>query len=135
MVNVLIHTDTRYPVNRKVIRAAIGETFKKLKVEDAGFEISVAVVGQRKMKLLTNSYLQDDDQHQILTFALEEVDQASAGGFVNFPDGVLRLGDIILCWPQVLEEASRDDMMVDEEVYELVSHGVEHLLGKHHEHI
>lgn len=133
MVNVLIHTDTRYPVNRKIIRAAVGDTLKNLKVEGAGFEVSIAVVGQRKMNLLTKSYLADGAKHQILTFALEEVDQTSTGGFVNYPDGILRLGDIILCWSEVLVCASRDDIMVDEEIYKLVAHGVEHLLGKHHE--
>ena len=134
MVDVLIHTDTRYPVNRKIIRKAIEDTFKKLKIENAGFEVSVAVVGQRKMKALTNSYLQDGQKHQILTFALEEVNQnADVRGFVNPPDGILRLGDIVLCWPLVLEEASHDDIMVDDEVYKLVNHGTEHLLGKHHE--
>lgn len=134
MANVLIHTDTRYPVNRKIIRKAIEDTFKKLKIENADFEVSVAVVGQRKMKALTNAYLQDNKKHQILTFALEDVNQnADIKGFVNQPDSILRLGDIILCWPDVLVEASRDEMLVDEKVCELVSHGVEHLMGKHHE--
>ena len=134
MVNVLIQTDTRYPVNRKIIRKAIEDTFKKLKIENAGFEVSVAVVGQRKMKALANSYLQDGQKHQILTFALEEVNQnADVKGFVNPPDGILRLGDIVLCWPLVLEEASRDEMLVDEKVCELVNHGVEHLFGRDHE--
>src|SRR3989344_6090176 len=130
MVNVLIHTDTRYPVNRKIIRAAVCDAFGNLKVEGAGFEVSVAVVGQRKMNFLTNAYLADGAKHQILTFVLEEVDQATAGGFVNYPDEILRLGDIVLCWPEVLVCASRDDIMVDEEIYKLVAQGGFHLLGR-----
>lgn len=143
MINVLIKTDTRYPANRKIIRRAVSDTFKKYKV-DADFEISVAVVGSRKMKQLSVDFLNDSQKHQILTFALNEegnikVIKPESGqstvriqGFINPPDGFLRLGDIVLCWPEVLMSASNDDLMVDEEVYDLVCHGVEHLLGYEH---
>lgn len=144
MINVLIKTDTRYPVNRKIVRKAVDDTFKKFKI-DADFEISIAVVGKRKMKQLSNDFLNDSLEHQILTFALNEespvkVLKSDSGestvasqGFINPPDGLLRLGDVILCWPQVLECASQDDVMVDDEVYDLVCHGVEHLLGHGHD--
>ena len=133
MVNVLIATDSRYPVNRKIIRKAVFETFIKHKIEESNAEVSVAVVGQRKMKYLCDKYIGDNKDHEILTFALEEIDSNIDRGFVKQPDGVLRLGDIILCWPLLLEIAASDDVLVDEKVYDLVSHGVEHLLGEHHE--
>ena len=140
MINVLIKTDTRYPVNRMKIRKAVYDTFKKFKIM-ANFEVSVMVVGARKMRRLTDDFLGDSRAHQILTFALNEESQATilegadlggilaSQGFVNPPDGILRLGDVVLCWPQVLVEANKDDIMVDDEVYALVCHGVEHLLG------
>ena len=132
MVNVLIHTDSRYPVNRKIIRKACWETLVKNKAGGLFAEISVAVVGARKMKNLAQRYLKDDRKHEVLSFSFEDVSQ-SGRGFVNVPDDILRLGEVILCWPQVLAEASRDAVMVDDKVYELTSHGVEHLLGIHHE--
>lgn len=148
MVNVLIHTDTRYPVNRKIIRSAAQDTFKKFKIENANLEVSVAVVGARKMKQLGDKYAGDGKKHQILTFALEEDPQnprvlstsvpdskqkSESYGFVNPPNEVLKIGDIVLCWPQVLMEASEDEMMVDDKVYELVCHGINHLLGQDHD--
>ena len=132
MVNVLIHTDSRYPVNRKIIRKACWETLEKNKAEGLSAEVSVAVVGARKMKDLTKTYLGDNQKHEVLSFAFEDISQ-SGKGFVNVPDDILRLGEVVLCWPAVLSEASRDEVMVDDKVYELTSHGVEHLLGKHHE--
>jgi len=71
MINVLIKTDTRYPVNRVIIRKAVEDTFKKFKIM-ADFEVSVMVVGARKMKNLTDDFLGDGCAHQILTFALNE---------------------------------------------------------------
>ena len=139
MVNVLIHTDTRYPVNRKAIRRAVVDTFKRYKIDKISAEVSIAVVGRRKMSDLTKSYRNDELDHEVLTFALEEVMQNQEGlprdsqGFINVPDEILRLGDVILCWPKVLEAAASDNIMVDEEIYRLTVHGVEHLLGEHHD--
>lgn len=133
MVKTLIFSDTRYPVNRKIVRKAVSDTFLKYKIESIQAEVSVAVVGKRKMKCLTDKFMKDGREHEVLSFPLEEVTASSGSGFAGPPDEVLRLGDVVLCWPQVLEAASQDDIMVDEEVYKLTCHGIEHLLGQHHE--
>jgi len=133
MVNVIIHTDTRYPVNRRVIRKAVLDTFSEFKISGGDLEVSVAVVGSRKMKELSLKFLKDRETHEVLAFAQEEISQSEVGGFVNPPDNILRLGDIVLCWPEILEEASRQDSMVDDQLYFLTGHATEHLLGKHHE--
>ena len=133
MVNVIIHTDTRYPVNRKVIRRAVLDTFSEFKVESGDLEVSVAVVGSRKMKDLSLKFLKDGKTHEVLAFAQEEISQSDGRGFVNPPDNILRLGDIVLCWPEILKEASRQDSIVDDQLYFLTGHATEHLLGKHHE--
>lgn len=134
MARVLIHSDSRYPVNRKIIRKAVGDILDKNNIH-AAVEVSVAIVGSRKMRNLTRSYLADNLDHEILAFPLEDFmsSRGNAQGFVNPPDGILRLGDLVLCWPQVLVSASVGDKLVDDEVYFLTCHGVLHLLGKHHE--
>ena len=133
MIKVRIHTDTRYPVNRRVIRKAVLDTFSEFKIESGNLEVSVAVVGSRKMKDLSLKFLKDSQVHEVLAFAQEEISEANGRGFVNPPDNILRLGDIVLCWPEVLESASRQDSMVDDQLYFLSRHATEHLLGKHHE--
>jgi len=145
MAKVLITGDTRYPVNRKVIRKAVDATLKEFKMENTSFEVSVVVVGARKMKQISKNYLGDNINHQILTFVLSEESSpkilekaegdvsSEVQGFVKTPEDILRLGDIVLCWPQLVAEAGEDEMMVDDKIYELTAHGVEHLLGQHHE--
>lgn len=123
MIKVLISTDPRYPVNRKVLKKSVLEVFEKEKISDIDAEVSVAVVGRRKMKTLTDKYLKDGKNHDVLSFPIEE----------RGPDEVLRLGDVVLSWPDVLLAAARDNVTCDEEVEKLVAHGVEHLLGKQHE--
>lgn len=87
------------------------------------------------MRQLAVSFL-DSEKHSVLAFPFEEAAAASAAhkyGFVNFPDETLRLGEIILCWPELVNAASFDNVTVDRETYQLTSHATLHLLGEHHE--
>ncbi len=133
MLKVLITSDTRYPVNRKVVRGAVESVFASEKMTNSNAEVSIFVVGARKMKELSDKYIGDSIDHEILSFPLEDVNSGEKQGFLNPPDGVLRLGDIVLSWPEILRLASEEDIMVDEKLALLVKHGVLHLLGKHHE--
>ena len=132
MINVLINCDSRYPANRKIIREAVVSTLTKNGLGESFVEVSVAVVGERKMREICQKYFKDDKKHEVVSFPFEDVTNSSEG-FVTPQDEILRLGDVIICWPWVLKAASEDDVMVDVEVADLVAHGVEHLIGKHHE--
>lgn len=159
MVKVLVTCDSRYPLNREVLRRGVIDTLGRnrdlwskdpqslifahpTKAEFAQnsisgeIEVSVAVVGQRKMDELCKKYMPDGKKHEVLSFPYEDASSAPKAkkhGFVNAPDAVLRLGDIILCWPQVVLKAAEDGVLVSDEMYLLTAHSTEHLLGKHHE--
>lgn len=100
-------------------------------------ELGVNIVGDRKMHELNRRYRGIDSTANILSFALEDSSQTSLQhvpkiGFVASPDKWLRLGDIVISYPQALEDASMDGISIDEEIGGLVEHGVNHLLGIHH---
>lgn len=132
MISVLVKTESRYPVNRKAVRRAIADVFEKESISNLNAEISVIVCGARKMKKLSDKYMGDDKTHEVLSFPLEDVN-SNTGAFVGSPDDILRLGDVVVSWPEVVRLAGERNVMVDEELAFLVAHGVEHLLGKHHE--
>lgn len=80
------------------------------------------------MKALAEKYLGEKDRlHSVLSFPESEVKKK----FV-YPDNTIRLGDIILCYPVVVDEAKEDNMLIDDKIIELVEHGALHLLGQHH---
>jgi probable rRNA maturation factor len=138
MVNVLITADSRYSVNKLAIQSTINEVLKKNGVL-SNVEISVSVVGDRKMHEINKKYRGYDKTTNILTFALEDPAPQSQLqvipriGFVKSPDNILRLGDIILSYPQIVKEASMDGISIEDELVFLVEHGTKHLLGIHHE--
>ena len=91
--------------------------------------VSVAIVGEKKMLETGKKHLKDKILHNVLSFTESEI----KGSFVYPPDGKIYLGEILLCYPKVLEEAREEDILIDEKACDLVEHGALHLLGKHHE--
>ena len=90
-------------------------------------EVSVAIVGDRKMTKLNKKYRDKEGTTNILSFPLSE------GESTHLPDDIMRLGDIVISYPMVIKESAEQELMVDERVDELVRHGMLHLLGLHHE--
>lgn len=125
-VNVLIFVESRYKVNRKRIKEVVEKVVSENPL-DSSSEVSVAIVGDRKMRSLSKKYKGEDKTRNILSFSQRE------GEPIKSADSTLRLGDIVLSFPQVIRDASRDEMLVDDKVDQLVEHGLLHLLGLHHE--
>jgi len=124
---VLIYVESRYKVNRKLIKSAVNTVLEENNVQSP-IEVSIAIVGDRKMKKLNMQYRNKEGTANILSFPLSEGEQSALP-----PSDMVRLGDIVISYPRVIIEAAEQEMLVDERVDELVQHGMLHLLGLHHE--
>ncbi len=145
MITVFLSVGSRYPVNRKKIRDAI----KKYLQEHQVFEaiVNVSIVGERKIKELNEKMLKHEGITDVLSFpqydAGSTVDYESTleptpklnehGAFVLPPIETRNLGDIVVCFPEVVRQAMKKGKMVDDHIIFLVEHGLSHLLGIHHE--
>lgn len=87
-------------------------------------EVCVVICGSLKMKKLHKEYMETYEETDVLSFPLEE----SVG-----VDGVLHLGDVVVCYPVAARQAAENGRSVDEEIDFLVDHGCLHLMGIHHE--
>lgn len=124
-VKILTFVESRYKVNRKKIRETVYEVLDEKGVTSR-CELSLAFVGDRKMHALNLKFRNLDKTTNILSFPLAEGEQTP------LPSGVIRLGDIVISYPQMIDEAARDEMMVDDKINFFVQHGLLHLLGEHH---
>lgn len=136
MINIIISSDPRYNINKVLLKSTVLEILQKNHISGR-IELGINIVGDRKMHELNRKYRGIDSTTDILSFALEDPNPVSLQhipriGFIASPDKVLRLGDIVISYPQALEDASMDGTAVDEEIRNLVEHGVSHLLGIHH---
>lgn len=131
MISILFQTETHYPVNRKKIKDAITTVLtNKIK---RNVEVSVAIVGDRRMRELHRTYKKIDTTTDVLSFPLSDPLYTKGQSFVDAPDDVLRLGDIIISYPQAIATAADENKMVDDVIVFLALHGLDHLLGIHHE--
>ena len=130
MITINILADSKFPFEREELRERLTKVLAKYRLTD-GVEISVLVVGKRKMSQLHVKYMELAGPTDVLSFPLN--DPGEKTGFVASPDGVLRLGDIVVCYPVALEEALEKQIKLDEQIQFLAEHGLMHLLGFHHE--
>lgn len=122
---VPLYIESRYRVNRRLIKSCVVDELVKHGLTRAA-EVSVAIVGKRKMHELNKKYRNIDKPTNVLSFLQTE------GPEMPLPDGPLILGDIVVCYPIAVEDAARSNSLVDDKICELVSHSVRHLLGIHH---
>ena len=132
MINVDIRSDSRYPVDRKRIRNTVIETLEKENLDNV--DVSVFVVGKRKMHDLNKSYRGLDYPTNVLSFCQYDQGLDDKGDFVQGGDEDVQfyLGDIVVCFPVAVEQSRESWLMVDDWIDTLVEHSVQHLLGRHH---
>lgn len=136
MINVIISADPRYSANKLTIQATVLEVLKRHRIT-GNVQLGIAIVGDRRMHQINKQYRDLDTTTNILSFALEDpipqdqLQHIPRVGFVKSPDKILRLGDILISYPQAVKDASLDGISVEEELRFLVEHGVRHLLGIH----
>ncbi|MBI5619764.1 rRNA maturation RNase YbeY [Candidatus Gottesmanbacteria bacterium] len=128
MISVLFQTESHFPVGRKKVIDAVTDVLGgKVKGKT---EVGISVVGDRQMRQLNKKYRNVGDTTDVLSFGINEAQDN--GPFVDPPDGILRLGDIVISYPQAVAGAAEENKLVDDKIIELVLHGLNHLLGIHH---
>ena len=129
MITVLFQTESHFPVSTQKIKDAV-VAYLSTRV-NSKTEISVSIIGDRRMQELNKSYRKIDATTDVLSFPLNDPSQPMSP-FVEMPDGVLRLGDVLVSYPQAVSEAADENKLVDDKIVELIEHGINHLLGIHH---
>lgn len=133
MIKILISKQSGFAVSSPVIKKKLANFLAKQGIVSDS-EVSVAIVGEKKMMEIGATYLKDKKLHNVLSFTPGEenfTDKTSSFAYPN--DKTIYLGEIIVCYPEAVREANASGKLIDERVYELIEHGSLHLLGVHHD--
>lgn len=93
-------------------------------VKDA--ELGVLITDDETVRGLNRQYAGKDKATDVLSFSLREGEEFAS------PDGVLRLGEVIISYPTAERQAREASRPLNEEVAHLLVHGILHLLGYDH---
>ncbi|MBU1177239.1 MAG: rRNA maturation RNase YbeY [Patescibacteria group bacterium] len=107
-------------------------------------EISLAIVGDGRMRKLNKMYRGKNRVTDVLSFGDKTVIPYLAKAFprlkknkdiefIDPPDNIKRLGEIIICYPQAKKQAKELNHSLEKELTILLIHGMLHLLGYNHE--
>ena len=98
-------------------------------------ELGIVITGQERVQQLNRDYRGMDKPTDVLSFCMtpEEVPKTAILPFIEPPDGVAHLGEVIISCPQAIKQATEHHHSVMKEIATLIIHGVLHLLGYDHE--
>jgi len=96
------------------------------------YEVSLVFTDSETIKQLNRDYRGVDEPTDVLAFYMLPRKEADSS-FALPPDGVTRLGEVIISYPQAVEQADEQGHSTERELALLIIHGILHLLGYDHE--
>ncbi len=138
-----IHNFTQNEIDEKMFRRVAEVVLKTVGIENKT-EISLAIVGDGRMRKLNKMYRGSNRVTDVLAFgdksvlpylakAFPRLKKGQEVEFIEPPDGVKRLGEVIICYPRARKQARRLGHSLEKELTILLIHGILHLLGYDHE--
>lgn len=98
----------------------------------APYEVSLFFADSSMVRRLNRDYRGVDETTDVLAFYMLP-HKAGDSSFIFPPDGVTRLGEIIISYPQVVQQAKELGHSTERELALVIIHGILHLLGYDHE--
>jgi probable rRNA maturation factor len=96
------------------------------------YEVSLVFTDSETVQRLNRDYRGVDETTDVLAFYMLPQKGADSS-FALPPDGVTRLGEVIISYPQAAAQAREQGHSPERELALLVIHGILHLLGYDHE--
>lgn len=114
MLRIDVSADPRYKIDRRFIRTFLKEGWEKRSLP-AG-TVSVAFVGSRKARELAKKYLHDDTAHPVIT--------VPHGKGTPFPGSDNMVGEIVICFSQVVIFAAEQDKEINTVISQFLDHAM-----------
>lgn len=96
------------------------------------YEVSLILTDEETVHKMNVTYRNVDSATDVISFYAEPQSEGEEE-FILPGDGVRRLGDVVISFPQAIEQAHEAGHSVERELTLLTIHGVLHLLGYDHE--
>ncbi|MEK7624888.1 MAG: rRNA maturation RNase YbeY [Patescibacteria group bacterium] len=132
MLEISFSNETSARVSPSAVKKIVlqtGRFEKKIKGE-----VEITMVGEKKIISLNSKYRGKNKVTDVLSFSLIEGGNDSPpfqGGVRGGLPSIL-LGQIFICYPQIVRQAKEYGVTVEEEFARMLAHGLLHLVGYDH---
>ena len=106
----------------------VEQTIRHVRPQHKAFDVSIALVNDQIMQDLNNTYRQKDTPTNVLSFPQIEY----FSDVLTMPEPIM-LGDIVLSWETLTQEAQDQEKDLSHHVLHMLVHGTLHLLGYDHQ--
>jgi probable rRNA maturation factor len=130
-IQISIEEEFRGVVNGSWVKKIVRHVLKAEGVAPP-YEVSLVFTDSETVRKLNRDYRGVDEPTDVLAFYMLPQKGADSS-FVLPPDGVTRLGEVIISYPQAVEQAKEQGHSPERELALLIIHGMLHLLGYDHE--
>ncbi len=130
-IGVHVEEEFRGMVDEDWVRR-IAQTVLKAEGVAPPYEVGLVFTDSETVKQLNRDYRGVDEPTDVLAFYMLP-QKGADDSFALPPDGVTRLGEVIISYPQAVEQAKEQGHSPERELALLVIHGILHLLGYDHE--
>lgn len=96
------------------------------------YEVSLLFTDSKTVRQLNRDYRGIDEATDVLAFFMLP-EKTPDSPFILPPDGMTRLGEVIISYPQAVAQARKQGHSTERELALLIIHGILHLLGYNHE--
>jgi probable rRNA maturation factor len=130
-IYILVEQEFQVMVNEGWVRR-IAQTVLKDEGVAAPYEVCLVFTDSETVQQLNRDYRGVNEPTDVLAFYMLP-QKGNDSSFPLPPDGITRLGEIVICCPQAVLQAIEEGHSTEKELALLIIHGILHLLGYDHE--
>lgn len=130
-IEIFIEEEFREVVDGSRVKKIVRQVLKAEEIAPL-YEVSLVFTDSETVQRLNRDYRGVDELTDVLAFYMLPQKGADSS-FALPPDGITRLGEVIISYPQAMAQAKEQGHSPERELALLVIHGILHLLGYDHE--
>jgi len=131
VIGVRVEPEFQALVDKSWIRKIVRQVLEAEELA-APYEVSLVFTDSETVRRLNRDYRGVDEPTDVLAFYMLPQGAADSS-FALPPDGVIRLGEVIVSYPQAVTQAEERRHSTQRELALLIIHGILHLVGYDHE--
>ena len=130
-IEVFVEENFRGVVDESWVKKIVRQVLKAEGVT-LSYEVSLVFTDSETVRQLNRGYRGVDEPTDVLAFSMLP-QKGTDSSFPLPPDGLTRLGEVIISYPQAVAQAKEQGHSPERELALLVIHGILHLLSYDHE--